>query len=68
MRTKRDDLKSLIDGLSEQEVTALWKVAAAMRQPEELTPEEARQVDEALKEIDAGQFTRLDDLKRALRS
>ncbi len=68
MRTSRDDLKALIDGLSDQEVTALWKVAAAMRQPEDLTPEEARQVDAALKEIDAGQFTRLDDLKRALRS
>jgi hypothetical protein len=68
MRTKRDDLKTLIDGLSEQEVTALCKVAAAMRQSEELTPEEARQVDETLKEIDAGQFTRLDDLKRSLRS
>ena len=65
MRTIRDDLKALIDGLSEQEVTALWKGAAAMRQPGELTPEEARQVDAALKEIDAGQFTRLDDLKSA---
>jgi len=38
MRTSRDDLKALIDGLSDQEVTALWKVAAAMRQPEDLTP------------------------------
>jgi predicted transcriptional regulator len=66
MRTSRDELKVLIDRLSDQEIVALWKVVAAMRQPEDLTAEEAAQVDAALKEIDAGQFTRLDELKRAL--
>lgn len=68
MRASRDDLKAMIDNLSDQEVIALWKVVAAMRGPEDLTPEEAEQVDAALKEIDAGQFTRLDALKRALHS
>lgn len=68
MRTSRDDLKALIDNLSDPEIIALWKVVAAMRQPEDLTPEEATQVDAALKEIDTGQFSRLDELKRAFRS
>ena len=68
MRTSRDDLKALIDNLSDPEIIALWKVVAAMRQPEELTSEEAIQVDAALKEIDIGQFSRLDELKRAFRS
>ncbi len=68
MRTSRDDLKARIDNLSDHEIMALWKVVAAMRTPEELTREEAEQVEVALKEIDAGQFTRLDELKRALRS
>ncbi len=66
MQTHREDLKTLIDSLSEQETVALWKVVAAMRQPEELTQQEAEQVDAALKEIDSGEFTHLDKLKRAL--
>lgn len=64
----REDLKMLIDKLSDQEIVALWKIVAAMRQPEELTPQEADEVDAALKEIDSGEFTRLDELKRALHS
>ena len=68
MRTSREDLKALIENLSDSEVVVLWKVVAAMRTPEELTREEAAQVETALKEIDAGQFTRLDELKRALHS
>ncbi len=67
MRTSRDDLKALIDNLTDPEVIALWKVVAAMRQPEDLTAEEAIEVDATLKEIDAGQFSRLDELKRAFR-
>jgi len=68
MRTSREDLKALIENLSDGEIVALWKVVAAMRTPEVLTREEAEQVETALKEIDAGQFTRLDELKRALHS
>ena len=66
MHASREDLKAEIDRLNDQEVIALWKILAAMRQPEELTPEEARQVDQALREIDAGDFTTLDQMKRAL--
>lgn len=66
MQTRREDLKILIDNLSDQEIVALWKVVAAMRRPEELTPQEAEQVDAALKEIDSGEFTGLDELRRAL--
>ena len=66
MQMHREDLKTLIDSLSDEEIVALWKVVAAMRQPEELTPQEAEQVDAALREIDSGEFIRLDELKRAL--
>jgi hypothetical protein len=38
MQTRREDLKILIDNLSDQEIVALSKVVAAMRQPEALTP------------------------------
>ena len=62
----REGLKEQIDHLSDQEVITVWKVVAAMRQPEELAPEEAREVDQALREIDAGDFTTLDAMKRAL--
>lgn len=44
----------------------LWRVAAAMRPSEELTSEEAARVDQALKEIEAGEFSDWQDLKRAL--
>jgi predicted transcriptional regulator len=56
VQTIRDDLKALIDSLSEREVVALWRFVAAMRQPEALTPEEAAGVDHALMEVDAGEF------------
>lgn len=62
MQAHREDLKILIDNLSDQEIVALWEVVAAMRRPEELSPEEAEQVGAAFKEIDSGQFTDLDEL------
>lgn len=66
MSTLRDDLKELIDTLSERQILALWRVAASMRPSETLTPEEAVRVDQALKEIEAGEFVDWQDLKRAL--
>lgn len=68
MQTIRDDLKALIDNLSEREVVALWRLVAAMRRPEDLTPEEAAEVDQALREIDAGVFVDWEDLKRGLQA
>jgi predicted transcriptional regulator len=68
VQTIRDDLKALIDSLSEREVVALWRLVAAMRQPEALTPEEAAQVDQALREIDAGEFVDWENLKRGLQA
>ena len=66
MSTIRNDLKDLIDTLSERQILALWRVAASMRPSETLTPEEAARVDQALKEIEAGEFVDGQDLKRAL--
>jgi len=66
MSTIRDDLKQLIDTLSERQILALWRVAASMKPSETLTPEEAARVDQALREIEAGDFVDWQDLKRAL--
>ena len=53
MSTIRDDLKELIDTLSERQVLALWRVAASMRPAEMQTQDETAQVVQALKEIEA---------------
>ena len=66
MSTIRDDLKGLIDTLSERQVLALWHGAASMRPSEMLTPDEAARVDQALKEIETGDFVDWSDLKRVL--
>jgi len=66
MSTIRDDLKQLIDTLSERQILALWRVAASMKPSETLTPEEAARVDQALREIEAGDSVDWQDLKRAL--
>lgn len=44
------------DTLSEKEIIALWRMAACMRRPDDLMPEEAGLADQALREIDAGEF------------
>lgn len=66
MQTMRESLKSLIDNLSEKEIIALWRIAASMRRPDDLTPEEATLADQALREIDAGEFADWEDVKRAI--
>jgi hypothetical protein len=66
MSTIRDDFKALIDTLSERQILALWRVAASMKPSETLTPEEATRVDQALKEVESGEFIDWQDLKRAL--
>jgi hypothetical protein len=66
MATVRDDFKALIDTLSERQILALWRVAASMKPSETLTPEEAARVDQALKEIESGEFADCQVLRRAL--
>ena len=56
----------MIDTLSERQVLALWHGAASMRPSEMLTPDEAARVDQALKEIETGDFVDWSDLKRVL--
>jgi len=53
----------LIVTLSGRQVLALSRVAANMRPPEMLTPDETVQVDQALKKIEAGHFVDWPDLK-----
>ena len=52
----------MIDTLSERQVLALWRVAASMRPPEMLTPDETVQVDQALKKLEVGHFVDWPDL------
>ena len=59
MSTIRDDLKQLIDTLSERQILALWRVAASMKPSETLTPEEAARVDQALRGDRGRRFCRL---------
>lgn len=66
MQTIREGLHPLIDRLSEQEVISLWRMVASMCRPDDLTPEEASLVDQALREIDAGEFADWEDVKRHL--
>ena len=40
----------------------LWRVAASMRPPEMLTPDETVQVDQALKKLEVGHFVDWPDL------
>jgi hypothetical protein len=62
----RESLKSLIDNLGEKEISALWRIAASMHRPDDLTPEEAILADQALSEIDAGEFAYWEDVKHAV--
>jgi len=66
VQTMRESLKSLIDNLSEKEIIGLWRIAASMRRPDDLTPEEATLADKALSEIAAGEFADWEDVKRAI--
>ena len=59
-------VKTLIDTLSERQILALWRVATSMKPSETLTPEEAARRDQALREIESGEFVDWQDLKRAL--
>jgi hypothetical protein len=66
MSTIRDELKSLIDAMDDPELLLMWHVAARMKRPEVLSPEESAEVDQILKEIDSGEFTEWRDLRRAI--
>jgi hypothetical protein len=63
MSTIRDGLKEFIGTRSERQVLALWRVAASMRPSAALTPDEAGRVNQALKEIEAGDFVEWSDLE-----
>jgi hypothetical protein len=65
-QTEADPDKALIDTFTERQILALWRVAASMKPSETLTPEEAARVDQALKEIESGEFIEWRELKPAL--
>ncbi|ACA59289.1 hypothetical protein Daud_0767 [Candidatus Desulforudis audaxviator MP104C] len=67
MSIKKNCLKALVDRLSDRQVDELWEIVTSMVWPEEeITPEEARELDEAIKELDAGKRIRAEDVWREL--
>ncbi|MBE0467628.1 MAG: hypothetical protein IBX71_10460 [Candidatus Desulforudis sp.] len=67
MSIKKNCLKALVDRLSDRQVDELWGIVTSMVWPEEeITPEEARELDEAIKELDAGKRIRAEDVWREL--
>jgi len=63
----REHVKALIDRLSEEQVQALWVIINSMAWPtEEVSPEEAAEIEESFAEIDAGKGVKAEDVWREL--
>jgi len=67
MAIPRECLKALIDRLTDKQVEALWVILEAMTWPsEEITPEEAAEIEDAFREIDAGKGVKAEDVWKEL--
>lgn len=63
----REHVKALIDRLTDEQVQALWVILESMAWPtEEITPEEAAEIEDALAEIDAGKGVKAEDVWKEL--
>jgi len=63
----REYVKALIDRLTDEQVEALRIIVESMAWPtEEITPEEAAEIDEAFAEIDAGKGVKAEDVWKEL--
>lgn len=63
----RECVKALIDRLNDEQVQALYIILSSMAWPvEEITPEEAAEIDEARAEIEAGKGIKAEDVWREL--
>ncbi|MEW5953351.1 MAG: hypothetical protein AB1815_06320 [Bacillota bacterium] len=64
---EREYIKALIDRLSEEQVQALWVILNCMAWPtEEVSPEEAAEIEKSLAEIDEGKGVKAEDVWREL--
>ena len=63
----RDQLKALVDRLTDEQVQALWVILSSMTWPEEeISPEEASEINQARAEIEAGKGIKAGDVWREL--
>jgi len=63
----REHVKALIDRLTDEQVQALWVILESIAWPtEEITPEEAAELEEARAEIKAGKGAKAEDVWREL--
>ncbi|MCL5057103.1 MAG: hypothetical protein M1130_03730 [Actinobacteria bacterium] len=68
MAVARDQIKALVDRLTDEQVQALWVILSSMAWPEgEISPEEAREINQARAEIEAGKGVKAGDVWRELR-
>jgi hypothetical protein len=67
MAVGREHVKALIDRLSDEQVKALWVILNSMAwPPEEVSPEEAAEIEESFAEIDAGKGVKAEEVWREL--
>ena len=63
MPVARENVKSLIDRLSDEQVFALWVILQPLVWPvEDITPEEATEIAEARADIEAGKGIKAEDV------
>ncbi|KJS01461.1 MAG: hypothetical protein VR68_05435 [Peptococcaceae bacterium BRH_c4a] len=67
MAVARDQIKALVDRLTDEQVQALWVILSSMAWPEEeISPEEASEINQARAEIEAGKGVKAEDVWREL--
>ena len=67
MAVARDQIKALVDRLTDEQAQALWVILSSMTWPEEeISPEEAREISQARAEIEAGKGVKAEEVWREL--
>ncbi|MDD3880167.1 MAG: hypothetical protein PHP26_09290 [Syntrophomonas sp.] len=67
MLATRENVKALVDRLSDDQVFALWIILQPLAWPaEEISPEDALEIAEAKAEIEAGKGIKAEDVWRKL--
>ena len=64
--TTREALHHLIDTMSDDDAQLLLDYLNMRADPDELTPEEEAEVEQALQEIERGEYDTLDDFRRKI--
>ena len=62
--TPREALHHMIDTMSDDDAQLLLDYLNMKSDPDELTPEEEAEIEEAIKEIERGEYMTLEELRR----